>query len=538
MASVVEVPEEVCDLNPQKTCRFTTKLVPKLTPKEECTVIPRETCHLSFSAPVAGKKPLITKWCMDDDKDILLGLEQTGGAVGNTDADDDSSSSAFGGALVPPAAGPAASEISANVPTPYSSEGAATIPSRESLSNDNGSFQQNSQAGGQRGAGNAERKRPSVQQGQTRPNIQGQGGLSNGLLGKPSRSEPRKPTRNGGQERPNNKDPSKEVQGRPNKGIQKRPNNQIRPANAGQRRLVNGGNGSEDQRKPSNVGKEKPNNGRPAKVRPTNIGQRTPTRGSQQRPSDVPVLRTTNEGQRKPTNQGKERIVYGRIPGNQEGQGTLSNAIKQGIQNLGRPSYGTGGQGNPNTEELTSDPNSVQVEEAQPGYGTERPLQGNPRQPSFSVSVGELLPPPKVDGRPSSPVNTVASPAPEAYLPPPSLDYPSSEDLSFGLPQDNPSYGNEAIIGTHASGPRPLPGQLADLSDLPDLEDYYDQLPNSLQSYYDQAEDYYYDQYDQDLDLAAAPVAPDTGYGSPGRRQTRRVDALRRGWMSYQELLG
>ena len=48
-----------------------------------------------------------------------------------------------------------------------------------------------------------------------------------------------------------------------------------------------------------------------------------------------------------------------------------------------------------------------------------------------------------------------------------------------------------------------------------DLEDYYDQLPNSLQSYYDQAEDYYYDQYDQDLYLAAAPVAPDTGYGSP-----------------------
>ena len=52
-------------------------------------------------------------------------------------------------------------------------------------------------------------------------------------------------------------------------------------------------------------------------------------------------------------------------------------------------------------------------------------------------------------------------------------------------------------------------------------------------SYYDQAEDYY---FDEDLDLAD-PVAPDTGYGSPGRRHPRRVDPLRRGWMSYQELL-
>ena len=524
----------MCDLNPQKTCRFTTKLVPKLTPKEECTVVPRETCHLSFSAPVAGKKPLITKWCMDDDNDILLGLEQTGGAAANTGAvADGSDSSALGEALVPPVAGLASDQTSANVPTPYngSSEGAARIPSRASSSNDDDSLQQNVQLGGQRGAGKAVRKRPSVL-GQVRPNIQGQE-----KQGKPSRNEQRKPTSDGGEVRPNNKRPNSAGQGLSSEGIQKRPriSDQIRPtANAGQRRPVNGGKGNEDQRKPTNLGKGKPTNGRPTKVRPTNPVQEVLTKGGQQRPSDVAQSRPTNKGQRKPTtNQGKERIVSGkeRKP-NQEGQGTLSNS-GQGIQNLVRPSYGNGGQGNPGTDSLlTSDPNSSQIEEAQPGYGTERPLQGNSRQPTFSVSVGELRPPQDVVG-----VNTVASQAPEAYLPPPSLDYPSSEDLSFGLPQDNPSYGNEAIIGTHASGPRPLPGQLADLSDLPDLEDYYDQLPNSLQSYYDQAEDYYYDQYDQDLELAA-PVAPDTGYGSPGRRQTRRVDPLRRGWMSYQELLG
>ena len=45
ITSFVEIPEEVCDLNPQKTCRFTTKLVPKLEQLQECTVITRETCH-------------------------------------------------------------------------------------------------------------------------------------------------------------------------------------------------------------------------------------------------------------------------------------------------------------------------------------------------------------------------------------------------------------------------------------------------------------------------------------------------------------
>jgi hypothetical protein len=42
VTSVVDVPEEVCDLNPTKLCRFTTRLVPSLTPDEQCTVVPKE----------------------------------------------------------------------------------------------------------------------------------------------------------------------------------------------------------------------------------------------------------------------------------------------------------------------------------------------------------------------------------------------------------------------------------------------------------------------------------------------------------------
>lgn len=65
ITSLIDVPEETCDLNPQKTCRFVTKLVPKLKPKAECTIIPKETCLLKFTQPQQVKKTLKTKWCQD-----------------------------------------------------------------------------------------------------------------------------------------------------------------------------------------------------------------------------------------------------------------------------------------------------------------------------------------------------------------------------------------------------------------------------------------------------------------------------------------
>ena len=65
ITSLIDVPEEVCDLNPQKTCRFQTKLVPSLKPAHECTVIPKETCNLKFTSPRQVDKPLKTKWCLD-----------------------------------------------------------------------------------------------------------------------------------------------------------------------------------------------------------------------------------------------------------------------------------------------------------------------------------------------------------------------------------------------------------------------------------------------------------------------------------------
>merc|ERR1712172_295221 len=65
ITSLIDVPEEVCDLNPNKICKFETKLVPSLKPAHECTIIPREVCHLKFSSPQEVEKPLKTKWCLD-----------------------------------------------------------------------------------------------------------------------------------------------------------------------------------------------------------------------------------------------------------------------------------------------------------------------------------------------------------------------------------------------------------------------------------------------------------------------------------------
>ncbi len=69
--TLLDVPEEVCDLNPQKTCRYVTRLVPRLKPVHECTVVPQETCNLKFSPPKQVEKPLKSKWCIDPNADVV-----------------------------------------------------------------------------------------------------------------------------------------------------------------------------------------------------------------------------------------------------------------------------------------------------------------------------------------------------------------------------------------------------------------------------------------------------------------------------------
>ena len=71
VTSVIDVPEEVCDLNPIKLCKTVTRLTPQLKPTHECTRIPQEVCQLKFSAPEEIDKPLMTKWCIDPNAEVI-----------------------------------------------------------------------------------------------------------------------------------------------------------------------------------------------------------------------------------------------------------------------------------------------------------------------------------------------------------------------------------------------------------------------------------------------------------------------------------
>jgi len=60
---IQEAPKEQCSLEPQRTCKHVTKLVPKLEPAEECVDVPKEVCTRSKTNPQTVKTPVIKKWC-------------------------------------------------------------------------------------------------------------------------------------------------------------------------------------------------------------------------------------------------------------------------------------------------------------------------------------------------------------------------------------------------------------------------------------------------------------------------------------------
>merc|ERR1740137_339588 len=69
---VVENPVETCDMEPVRTCKHVTKLVPKLVPVEECADVPKEICARSKTNPRKIKKPVIKKWCYVPSKESGL----------------------------------------------------------------------------------------------------------------------------------------------------------------------------------------------------------------------------------------------------------------------------------------------------------------------------------------------------------------------------------------------------------------------------------------------------------------------------------
>ena len=56
-------PEETCSLDPQRTCKHVTKLVPSLKEVENCFDVPKEVCVRSEVNPRKVKVPVVKKWC-------------------------------------------------------------------------------------------------------------------------------------------------------------------------------------------------------------------------------------------------------------------------------------------------------------------------------------------------------------------------------------------------------------------------------------------------------------------------------------------
>jgi len=86
--TVMDTPEESCDLTPIKTCHKVTKLAPVLTPKKECTIVPHEVCTAGNDDTLAiVDKTVDTIWCKEADKDTVGGDDDddsdNGGDDGN-----------------------------------------------------------------------------------------------------------------------------------------------------------------------------------------------------------------------------------------------------------------------------------------------------------------------------------------------------------------------------------------------------------------------------------------------------------------------
>jgi len=63
MTIVIDVPLESCYLDPLRNCQKVTKLVPLLSPVQECVDVPKEICQKVKGNPQTVVKQVTKKWC-------------------------------------------------------------------------------------------------------------------------------------------------------------------------------------------------------------------------------------------------------------------------------------------------------------------------------------------------------------------------------------------------------------------------------------------------------------------------------------------
>ena len=75
---VQEIPEEECNLVPQKSCSKVVKIVPSLVPKESCIDVPKEVCINARVNPRKIWKPVIKVWCGNTTEQVRSRAGNTG----------------------------------------------------------------------------------------------------------------------------------------------------------------------------------------------------------------------------------------------------------------------------------------------------------------------------------------------------------------------------------------------------------------------------------------------------------------------------
>ena len=85
VAVVNDIPEESCDLVPKKICRSVYRLLPYLKQQQQCEEVPRQVCTYGVKNTGPGDNIRVTKWCLDDEVDNDITVEQ---AQNTVDIDD------------------------------------------------------------------------------------------------------------------------------------------------------------------------------------------------------------------------------------------------------------------------------------------------------------------------------------------------------------------------------------------------------------------------------------------------------------------